>query len=203
MAGAYALIIIIFIILFYLYSHRKENITIGRYNYAVYSKFQDKEKAAELLDEIHNRILKLLAHLKKKHNVNLKDNINDGRPYNNDMEDKIVFLLNNYNPDNLRENYPSFKGDSTSYSENKGEVLAICLRNKKTKELHDINTLMFVVLHEIAHLMTLEAQHVQPFWDNFSYLLRESDTIGIYKPVNYAKKPVVYCGMTINSSPIY
>mgnify|MGYP000978029137 FL=1 len=42
--------------------------------------------------------------------------------------------------------------DITSFSVNKGEELSICLNSRKTGELHDINLLMYVIIHEMAHL---------------------------------------------------
>ena len=33
------------------------------------------------------------------------------------------------------------------------------------------------------------------------YLLEEAEKINIYKPINYEKEPVQYCGMEINTTP--
>ena len=40
----------------------------------------------------------------------------------------------------------------TSYSINKGEEIVFCLRCKKTNQLHNINELMYVAIHEISHV---------------------------------------------------
>ena len=77
------------------------------------------------------------------------------------------------------------------------------LRQKDDKqELHDINTIMFVAIHELAHLMTKEIGHTPRFWDNMKYLLEKASSVGIYTPVDYGKNPQVYCGMEINSTPM-
>jgi hypothetical protein len=92
--------------------------------------------------------------------------------------------------------------DSTSYSENKGEKIVVCLRDKSTKKLVDENTIMFVILHEMAHLMTTTVGHTPEFWTNFRRLLQDGIQVGIYKQVNYDRSPVTYCGMSIHSSPL-
>ena len=78
----------------------------------------------------------------------------------------------------------------------------IFLRSKdKDQKLIDINTLTFVALHELAHVMTKSVGHTEEFWDNFSYLLKNSIKIGIYKYQNFKKKPVKYCGIKITDTP--
>ena len=66
-------------------------------------------------------------------------------------------LVDRYNPQSIMEN--SMTSTDTSYSENKGEKIVLCLRDKTNPPGYpfvDINTVMFVVLHEMAHLMTAE-----------------------------------------------
>ena len=93
----------------------------------------------------------------------------------------------------------------TSYSENKGQKIVVCLRDKtKAPEypLIEENTVMFVMLHEMAHLMTETIGHTQEFWANFKRILHDAVKLNIYTPVNYAQRPTPYCGMTITDSPI-
>jgi predicted metal-dependent hydrolase len=81
----------------------------------------------------------------------------------------------------------------------------VCLRDKtKAPEypLIEENTVMFVMLHEMAHLMTETIGHTQEFWNNFKRILHDAVKLGIYKQVNYAQKPTPYCGMIITSSPL-
>ena len=95
--------------------------------------------------------------------------------------------------------------DSTSYSENKGDVIVVCLRDKTRPPefpLVEDNTLMFVVLHEMAHLMTESIGHTSEFWTNFRGILQDAIRLGLYRPVNYAKTPTPYCGMMITDSPL-
>ena len=69
--------------------------------------------------------------------------------------------------------------------------------------LIDINTLTFVALHELAHLMTQSFGHKTEFWKNFKFLLKEAKEIGIYQPDDYKKSPKEYCGMKITDNPLY
>jgi hypothetical protein len=95
------------------------------------------------------------------------------------------------------------KAESTSYSENKGELIVVCLRDKRPPYVFvEENTVMFVILHELAHLMTTTIGHTPEFWTNFRIILHDAITAGIYTPVNYSKEPTAYCGMTITDSPI-
>jgi hypothetical protein len=75
----------------------------------------------------------------------------------------------------------------------------------KTKEPYpfiDENTIMFVLLHELSHLMTESIGHTPEFWNNFRMLLQDCIKNGKYTPVNYTQNPVEYCGMTISDSPL-
>jgi hypothetical protein len=95
------------------------------------------------------------------------------------------------------------RSDTTSYSENKGDRIVVCLRDKVPPyRLIDENTVMFVVLHEMAHLMTSSIGHTPEFWANFRRILHDGVGAGIYQPVNYARTPVEYCGMKITDSPM-
>ena len=86
----------------------------------------------------------------------------------------------------------------TSYTINKGEKIVFCLRSKLFDNIHDTNTLMYVVIHEMAHVGCPEYGHTKLFKKIFKFLLQQSIIIGIYKPVDYRINPQNYCGMTIN-----
>ena len=78
--------------------------------------------------------------------------------------------------------------------------------NKKKENndnLIDKNTLMFVALHEMAHVASKSIGHNDEFWDNFAFLIGEAEKIQIYYPIDYSQKNAEYCGMTITSSPYF
>lgn len=148
---------------------------------------EDKQDAADLMAQIHNNLETLINRYKSD-----PATIADPR---------VKTMIERFNPDNMMEN--DINEDSTSYSENKGEKIVVCLREKtQGHPLVDENTIMFVILHEMAHLMTTTIGHTPEFWANFRRILNDASGAGIYHPVNYSKTPVNYCGMTITDSPI-
>ncbi len=111
-------------------------------------------------------------------------------------------LLEYYNPDNLVENSPKNIDGDTSYTYNDGSTLALCLRHAKNNhEVHDINTLTFVFIHELAHISIPYDGHPPEFWEAFKRLLLDANTIGLIEIIDYEQYPVEYCGMEINSNP--
>jgi hypothetical protein len=94
----------------------------------------------------------------------------------------------------------------TAYSENKGEKIALCLNKDKNNggnKFIDINTLTYVALHELAHLMTKSIGHKKEFWNNFKFLLIQSKKCNIYNPIDYSKKNQEYCGDVITDNPYF
>ena len=143
-------------------------------------------EAADILATVVNKCEKFIEHLKKKY------------PQNEGVER----LVKKFNKNNIVETLPT--SELTAYSENKGEKLAFCLnKNKNGTKLIDINTLMFVALHELSHIMSLSIGHTDEFWNNFKFLLENASDINIYNPVDYKKKPQDYCGLEITDNPYY
>jgi len=163
--------------------------------------FNDASDAANALAEINAVMVNLIAHLKYKY---------VGRGYeknafvsNYDKISAVNNILNRYNPDNLVENSPHDKKD-TSYTLNKGSTIAFCLREKNASgDLHDINTLIFVAIHELGHIAIDDNDHPPLFWKIFKWLLQEAELGNIYFSKDYQKDPVKYCGMGVNYNPLY
>lgn len=95
--------------------------------------------------------------------------------------------------------------EKETYTINKGEKMVLCLRNyKKNGELHDdMNLIMFVCLHELAHIMTITAHHTEEFWNNFHFILKEANKFNIYKPIDYQHDPTWYCAMLVYDNPYF
>ena len=139
----------------------------------------------------------LLANVTKK----CKDLVNYVAKKYPDDED-VQRLKKNFNPTRISETLPT--SEHTAYSENKGEKIAFCLNTtKEGNKLIDLNTLTFVAIHELSHVMTKSEGHKQVFWQNFKFLLENAKEANIYQPVDYKKKPQQYCGMSINDNPYY
>lgn len=91
---------------------------------------------------------------------------------------------------------------SAAYTVNKGDEMRLCVRGSGNK-LENINTSMFVIIHELAHLMSNSYGHGPEFKDNFNYIIHIASSIGTYKPQDFTGTPVNYCGnvVTIKTTP--
>ena len=146
-------------------------------------KLPDKLDAANKLAQISESLTKLVDHVYK----------------NDKNREGVDQLKDRSNSRNISENPPG--GKYTAYSVNKGEQLAICLRNADNDIFMNDNIIYFVSIHEMAHVMTKEVGHTKKFWDNMAYLLEQAHTLGFYTPEDYSKNPQMYCGQEINSTP--
>jgi hypothetical protein len=155
--------------------------TIDDREYYVQEK-DDSQEAADYLAMIRQKLMLLVTHLRKAY-----------------PNDERTLLLKNFDANNLKEGADDAGNGVTSYTINKNKI-TLCLRN--AGKLVDINTLMFVAIHELGHVVTHEIHHTPTFWSNFSWLLEESINIGIYQHQDYAKHPQEYCNMTITSNPV-
>lgn len=144
------------------------------------------QPAADLLAKVSGRLSLLVNKLDKA--------------YPN--HDGVRRLVSGFNPKKINETLPT--SEYTAYSENKGEKLAFCLNKKKGQDKFiDIDTLTFVGIHELGHIMSKTVGHNAEFWDNFKFLLINAKKFNIYDPVDYKTNPVEYCGMTITDNPYY
>ena len=144
------------------------------------------ELVADLLARVTSSMKELVAYMGKKY----------------PDRENVKRLVNNFNPLKVYETLPTSK--HTAYSENKGEKLAFCVTKKKNgTQLIDEHTLTFVAIHELSHIASKSIGHNDEFWSNFKFLLINAKEAGIYKPKNYKKKPVEYCGMKIKDNPYY
>jgi len=90
---------------------------------------------------------------------------------------------------------PLRSGDS-AYTENK-EVITLCLTDPETKLDYDINTITYVALHELAHVISTTQGHGEIFKKNFAMLLKKGAELGFYDP----RKPIPaqYCNVKTGS----
>jgi predicted metal-dependent hydrolase len=184
------IIILIFSSIYFIYSKSygsdnliKTKSQVDNYDYWVRN-LPDKNQAANTLAKIKQNIYKLVDYLKKNQ---------EAFPKNMQYIKNLVSRTKNIviMETGADEKY-------TSYTVNKGERIVFCLRFKVINTIHDINTLMYVVIHELAHIGCPEYGHTPLFKEIFKFLLIESSKIGIYTPIDYRKNPQNYCGMEIN-----
>ena len=142
--------------------------------------------AADLLATVTQKLENLVAYCAKKY----------------PDDENVQRMVQKFNPTKISETLPT--SEFTAYSENKGEKIAFCLDKRKDKpKLIDVNTLTFVAIHELAHVMTKSEGHKRIFWTNFKFLLEQAKDANIYHPVDYKNTPQPYCGMNITDNPYY
>ena len=185
-------IIIIFIYIFLFYNKKNVVLVNGKENNNKYLVYNDdkKKESAELLEDIINNMFKIRDYLYL--------NIEKYPDF-----DKYIRQLHrnlNKNKSLIYENDPHSK--LTSFSINKGEEIAFCLKSKQTGEIHQLNLLMYVAIHEMAHIACPEIGHGDLFKKIFRFLTEISIEIGVYNKEDYQTKPVEYCGMMLSSSII-
>jgi len=117
-----------------------------------------------------------------------------------DKEEDVKRLTKKFKPNRIIEHIPGNR--YVAHSVDKGQELSLCIREKGTDRFMDDQIILFVAIHELAHIMTVSTGHTDEFWDNMRYLLEQASSIGIYTPVDYAKSPIDYCGMKISSTPL-
>lgn len=150
----------------------------------------DKEEASNLLATINKNIFVLTNYLYDNRNDKYKEYL----PYIEQLHRRIKNVI-------IIES----SGDSvyTSYTINKGEQIIFCLRSRKAKdELHELNLIMYVVLHEISHIACPEYNHTPLFIKIFTFFTTVAIELGLYKKINFDENPTEYCGLIIPNSVV-
>ena len=161
--------------------------TVDQNSYLVRN-LPDKLEAANRLAEVRSRVLRLMKHFKQSNTDN----------------QIALDILKNFDADPTRFSESTPDSSYTSYTLNKGEKIHVCLRQKNSsQDLVDVNVLTFVTLHEVGHIGTREIGHTPLFWNNFAWILKQAEEIGIYEFQNFAEQPVPYCGISITDQPKY
>lgn len=182
-----SIIFVFFMLLFYWINRNKGLYVKSKIDehYYFVSDIPNKQQIADTLAQIKKNIKILLIHMNNQSNPKYIKYVNRLKNKINDV--KII--------ENTNDKY-------TSYSVNKGEELVICVRSRKTDEIHDINLIMYVILHEIAHIMCPEYGHGELFNRIFKYVTEEAIKANIYEYINFDTNPQEYCGLNIKSSII-
>ena len=224
-------VIILVIIIIYKYVEKQTfdvvyvTSTVNGRDYLVRN-LPDKQAAADLIARMSLKLEKLVDHIASSNADELYDqyisgdlqaelytNIKPGES-SSEADDAAAIalvrklfktdlarLVDNFNPDNFSENTPDSK--YTSYSVNKGEKIVFCIRDKDEAEtLVQENIMMFVSIHELAHLMTKSVGHGPDFWTNFKILLKIAIDKGLYTHMDFNRKPEKYCGTKISDTPL-
>jgi hypothetical protein len=157
----------------------------------------DKIEAATMLANIRSALLNYINDLIKQAEIEkMAEKDQDQELINNY---KYIKMIQKKLPNSLIKE-SSAKSEFTSYSVNKGEELVFCLRSKINNKLHNINDIMYVAIHEIAHIGCPEIGHTPLFKKINKFLLERALKKGLYTFENYRKTQKEYCGITLTSN---
>lgn len=195
-------VVIVLIILVLLYIYGKSEKTLCSNNdgqcYKISTAFDDKTEAMNELSRINQFNAKFIKYLRNKYLWSPNSN--------QEMRKITQNLINNYNPDVLKENNPT-STTNTSYVLAKGKSIAFCLREKETgrHQIEDSKMIDFVNIHEISHLAMSfhDPSHGTEFWKTFKLLLNEANIAGLYDPINWNNSPKNYCGLLVDYNPLF
>ncbi len=178
--------------------------------YRVHMEHDDPGAAADTLAYLNNQSIQLMAYLRRRYLPRSGSSTQLG------SERAMVAqkILDRYDRDRLAESSPNNPEGDTSFTLNKGTLLALCLREKDptgigsslVHDMHDRDILWFVTIHELAHLGIDESGHPPKFWSCFKYLLEASEAAGLAPRggwPNYSLGPVQYCGLSIDYNPLF
>ena len=153
--------------------------------YGIQEEFNKSDEAVELLAKLHNHMMDFVIDLKKK----------------SPSDERVQRLVKGFKRAEIEE---APNDDGSSYTINKGDLVALCIRHKTVGHpFHDYNTLLFVIIHEMAHIASISEGHNSEFISNFKWLLQEAKLLGYYEPVNYQKSPMTYCGVKVTNNPYF
>jgi hypothetical protein len=177
---------IVIVILVYKFNENKVK-EVSEFDNRIYqvNEMSNKQDAANRIAQIRDKLSAL------------QDCLNKNYP-----DDPRTKRLNErLNLDNIKET--PINSDYTSFSVNKGEELSFCVRDKgDPKKIHDLNLLVFVAMHEIAHVVSESIGHGSEFLENFAWVLRQAIKCGIYIKEDFASNPKMYCGVKITNGII-
>lgn len=145
---------------------------------------QTMQRAANLLATVRSNMEKFVALLRKE--------------YPN--HSGIRLMSQKFQPNKILENEEN--SGLTTYTLDKGRKMAFCIRERDgSNKLHDdINTIMYVAIHELVHLMESHhnPDHKGDFMNKWRFILEIARNKGFWKYHDYVANPIRYCGISIN-----
>lgn len=104
------------------------------------------------------------------------------------LKEKLTVIDPKFKDLDIRESASSYTEDKT--------IIFLCLRNENG-EYYPMNTIIYVALHEIAHLLNkTDFGHTPEFHRIFDDLLCKAANVGIYDPS--LPHATSYCGVDIS-----
>jgi hypothetical protein len=133
--------------------------------FLLYFLFRKKERFYQLEDETSKNMLKSL-------NLAAYDILDNTKTNFVGYLTQLNFS-NYYNKFSIQEGYSSF-------TQNKKKIV-LCMKDEKGR-LYSFNSLLYVLLHEIAHVINDELHHTKKFQNIFEQLLNHATNLGYYNP---------------------
>jgi len=164
----------------------------------------DKDNAAQMLGDLRNKLLNfvdvLVENIEQEAMSIPKDDNKDSKE-DEDLKEyyKYVKMIQKKLPNSIIKE-SSANSEYTSYSINKGEELVFCLRSKIDNKLHNINEIMYVAIHEIAHIRCPEIGHTPLFKKINKFLLEQAVKKNLYIYSDYKRNNKEYCGINLTST---
>jgi hypothetical protein len=180
-----SLVVILFLHYYYQLPVHSETIVRSGGKFYVVQDLPDKQIAGDILFTINENLKKIILHLKQK----LPDDPNVNLMYTRFIKRDTV----------LKEGH--LRSAYTTYTINKGHKMVFCLRTRDSQQqLYDTNTLMYVALHELAHIGSVSYHHTEEFKKVFEMILQTAVDLGYYTYIDYSKRPKEYCGLVITDN---
>ena len=153
----------------------------------------------------------------KYYKIRIRDNKEENQKYSNfiaKLDDNCRFIIDEMVKNSIPNKeislrlYNRFKNkeiretpsndSSAAYTINKGHIWICC---EKDGKMNDFNDSMFVLLHELAHIMSNNYGHGKEFQVNFSAIVKYAVKLDKYKPVKYEENNTTFCGVNITTGP--
>ncbi len=144
---------------------------------------KNKYNKVDLIDKLFNSLNVLLEELKNS-NYDFKDI---------DIEEIQEKIKNSEILENITDS-------DTSYTVNKGEKIILCLADRENDNLYSYNLLMYVLIHELAHILNTTYGHDDNFKKTFRFILEKAIELNLYTYEDYKNNPVNYCGLILNTN---
>ena len=188
------IILLIMFIIIYKLKYKINVRVVDSFNNTPYlvNDLPDAQEASNTLANIMMTINKLIKNIINDYNNNnITEEDEKYIDYVKIINDRLPYVSISENP--VDSKY-------TSYSVNKGEELVFCIRDRKKYKIHPLNELLYVAIHEIAHIGCPEVGHTRIFQLINIYLLKKAIHYNLYKYIDYEKNNKNYCGMTLTST---
>jgi len=184
-----AIILVCIICIMAMSLRKKTTVTIMSFDgkYFMVANRLDAQTAADTLSNIQSKIHTLVDYIVEHRMLDQYQ-----------IRDELSYLMSRRN---IGENC-SRKENETSFYDMNTRKIKLCLRSS-TNDIHDINTLLFVTIHELTHALYDDQDHDYFFWVIFRQLLRIAYSVGIINLIDYSKHPTRYCGIVITYNPAF